>query len=132
VSKFKAILREYIAQKGISQDTISLQIGDSQQAISDFLKKDGKPHEKTIRKYLEKLEGFKDYYSTRKLQVNVEGINQELLTDGKLSEQHKQIISDAFLFHEEEVKQIMTVKKMISAERLDAENNILREIKGLK
>lgn len=132
MSKFKAILREYIAQKGISQDTISLQIGDSQQAISDFLKKDGKPHEKTIRKYLEKLEGFKDYYSTRKLQVNVEGINQELLTDGKLSEQHKQIISDAFLFHEEEVKQIMTVKKMISAERLDAENNILREIKGLK
>ncbi len=132
MSKFKAILREYIAQKGISQDTISLQIGDSQQAISDFLKKDGKPHEKTIRKYLEKLEGFKDYYSTRKLQVNVEGIDQELLTDGKLSEQHKQIISDAFLFHEEEVKQIMTVKKMISAERLDAENNILREIKGLK
>ncbi len=132
MSKFKAILREYIAQKGISQDTISLQIGDSQQAISDFLKKDGKPHEKTIRKYLEKLEGFKDYYSTRKLQVNVEKINQELLTDGKLSEQHKQIISDAFLFHEEEVKQIMTVKKMISAERLDAENNILREIKGLK
>jgi hypothetical protein len=49
-----------------------------------------------------------------------------------LSEEHIQIINNAFLFHEEEVKQIITVKKMISAERLEAQNTILREIKGLK
>ncbi len=131
MSTFKLLLREFIAKEGLSQDVIALQIGDSQQAISDFLKKDSKPHEKTRRKYLEKLKGFNDFYTTNKLLVNTEASNQEAATGEHLSEQHIQIINNAFLFHEEDVKQIITVKKMISAERLDAQNALLREINGV-
>ena len=128
---FKTLLREFIEKESISQDVIALQIGDSQQAVSDFLKKDGKPQEKTRRKYLEKLEGFREYYDTSKSQIKSQVKNPDILVR-TLSEEHIQIINNAFLFHEEEVKQIITVKKMISAERLEAQNTILREIKGLK
>ena len=128
---FKTLLREFIEKESISQDVIALQIGDSQQAVSDFLKKDGKPQEKTRRKYLEKLEGFREYYDTSKSQIKSQVKNPDILVR-TLSEEHIQIINNAFLFLEEEVKQIITVKKMISAERLEAQNTILREIKGLK
>ncbi len=130
MNSFKAILRKFIADNEISQEVISLQIGDSQQAISDFLKKDSKPQEKTRQKYLEHLKGFKAYYNTNKLQVNI-NTSSKKSTTGKLSEAHKQIISQAFLMHEAEVKEIFIVKKVISAERLDAENAILREINSV-
>jgi len=62
---FKEILREYIEFKGLSQSEIAEIIGDSQQAVSDFLNKSGNPQKKTREKYFEKLVGFKDYYNTK-------------------------------------------------------------------
>lgn len=38
--KFKEVLRNYLELKGISQTDLALMLGDSQQAISDFLSKD--------------------------------------------------------------------------------------------
>lgn len=114
----------------MSQEVVSLQVGDSQQAVSDFLKKEGKPQEKTRQKYLEKLKGFKEYYDTNKLQ-DKKLFKEDGNAIGKLSDAHKQIISDAFLLYEKEVREITIVKKIILAERLDAENSILKEIKGI-
>lgn len=48
--KFKEVLRNYLELKGISQTDLALMLGDSQQAISDFLSKDGNPRQKTRQK----------------------------------------------------------------------------------
>ena len=59
---FKDSLRKYLYINNISQLDLSNKIGDSQQAISDFLKKDGTPQAKTRLKYFENLVGFKEFY----------------------------------------------------------------------
>lgn len=59
---FKELLREYIKIKGLSQIELANLIGDSQQAISDFLKKDGNPQRKTREKYFQTLQGFEEFY----------------------------------------------------------------------
>ncbi|WP_165605817.1 hypothetical protein, partial [Flavivirga aquatica] len=56
----------------------------------------------------------------------------ETVLSGNLTDEHKRIISDAFLLHEKEVREIPIVSKFIKSERLDAENGIMREIKCLK
>ena len=123
---FKTILRQFIDEMGISQEVISIQIGDSQQAVSDFLKKEGKPQDKTKKKYFEKLEGFKEYYDTTKLQAKSSS------KDGKLSHEQQQIINDAFLMHKDEVSKIPAVIDFMNAVALKAENNLMRELEGLK
>lgn len=59
---FKTLLKEYMKIKGISQSELADLVGDSQQAISDFLLKDGNPQKKTREKYFLKLEGFREFY----------------------------------------------------------------------
>jgi transcriptional regulator with XRE-family HTH domain len=59
---FKQVLRKYIEIKGITQSELASIIGDSQQAVSDFLTKEGNPHKKTRNKYFEKLVGFENFY----------------------------------------------------------------------
>lgn len=84
MSNFKEILRKYLEIKEINQNELSEIIGDSQQAISEFLKKDGRVQTKTREKYFERLVGFKEYYSKNT------SIKQEYKSEGKL-------IDDAFL-----------------------------------
>lgn len=59
---FKQLLRKYIELHGLHQNDLSKLTGDSQQAISDFLKNNSTPQKKTREKYFEKIEGFKDFY----------------------------------------------------------------------
>ena len=48
---FKETLKEYIVIKGISQLDLSKMVGDSQQAVSDFLNTGGNPRRKTRAKF---------------------------------------------------------------------------------
>lgn len=74
---FKEILRLYLKESGISQEDVASQIGDTQQAISDFLNNDGNPQRKTREKYFEKLKGFKAYF---------EDFDKNLLQENRLQE----------------------------------------------
>lgn len=78
---FKEVLRKYIEFKGISQSELALTIGDTQQAISDFLKKEGNPQKKTRDKYFKKLVGFEDYYkhNTSINEVNDKGVDYNII-----------------------------------------------------
>lgn len=62
-SVFKEILREYLDIRGFSQDEVAEMVGDTQQAVSNFVNSDGKPHKNSREKYLEKLEGFNEFYN---------------------------------------------------------------------
>lgn len=50
----------------------------------------------------------------------------------KLSKENKQIIVDAFLLHKEEFMNITVIKDLIKYERADAENKLMKKMKGLK
>jgi integrase len=58
--------------RGITQSELASFVGDTQQAVSDFLNKDANPQSKTRDKYFKKLVGFEDYYkhNTSYNQVN--------------------------------------------------------------
>jgi len=62
---FKEKLRKYLYINNISQLDLSIKTGDTQQAVSDFLKKEGTPHAKTRKKYFDSIDGFKDYYDNK-------------------------------------------------------------------
>ncbi|MGG5486297.1 hypothetical protein [Gaetbulibacter sp. PBL-D1] len=81
---FKELLREYIDFKGFSQTEIAEIVGDSQQAVSDFLSKDGNPHKKTREKYFTKLVGFKEFYN-EKTSKNTNDIANNLYVNEPLS-----------------------------------------------
>tara|TARA_R110002167_G_scaffold81296_6_gene222709 strand:- start:2281 stop:2841 length:561 start_codon:yes stop_codon:yes gene_type:complete len=65
---FKKKLRDYLKIKGVSQYELAELVGDTQQAVSDFLSNDGNPQKKTREKYFENLEGFREFYETSELQ----------------------------------------------------------------
>ncbi|WP_299681058.1 helix-turn-helix transcriptional regulator [uncultured Tenacibaculum sp.] len=80
---FKEILRKYITLKGLTQNDIANIIGDSPQAVSDFLSKQGNPRSKTKEKYF-KIEGFEEFfkkeesnliYSQNNLQLDNDKLN---------------------------------------------------------
>lgn len=68
---FKETLKEYLTIKGISQKELAELLGDSQQAISDFLSKKSNPRKKTREKYFNKLVGFEDFYKQKTSLDNV-------------------------------------------------------------
>ncbi len=72
---FKEKLRNYLIDNEITQTELSEIIGDSQQAISDFLKKEGNPQRKTKEKYFTKLIGFEEFYNKKT------SIKQEITED---------------------------------------------------
>jgi len=125
VDKFKSILRTYIRRNKISQDVISIEVGDSQQAVSDFLKKDSKAQKKTRKKYLDNLKGFKDYYESK---VDESAFKEDMkpLPIKKLSDKEKQIINDAFLLNKEEVINLPAVVAVFDAIYLKKENDELK------
>jgi len=62
---FKELLLEYMNLKGLTQIEVSELLGDTQQAISDFLSKKSNPQKKTKEKYFENLTGFEDFYNEK-------------------------------------------------------------------
>jgi len=123
------ILNKMVADLGLRFPVakISKDLRVSKGAVSEYLKGKKIPSGNFIKQ-------FETFYKVKSLDYIQEGnTSKEKTTSHQhLSEEHKQIISDAFLLHEKEVRQITIVNKIILAERLDAENNILKELKGLK
>ncbi|MBS3993166.1 MAG: helix-turn-helix transcriptional regulator [Bacteroidetes bacterium] len=78
---FKETLRKYIEIKNITQSELASMVGDTQQAVSDFLNKEGNPQKKTREKYFEKLVGFENYYKqiTSLNQVNDHDIEYDII-----------------------------------------------------
>lgn len=76
MKNFKDILRNYMEIKAITQNELAEILGESQQSVSDFLKKDGNPQKKTKDKYFEKLSGFKVFFENTSKKQDSEVIHE--------------------------------------------------------
>lgn len=66
--EFKEVLREFTVVNNLTQKDIAKRVGVSQQAVNRVLNSEFDPRRQTIVKYLEKLNGFKDFYHRHKLE----------------------------------------------------------------
>ncbi|CAL2107476.1 conserved hypothetical protein [Tenacibaculum sp. 190524A02b] len=126
---FKDILRKYLEIKGISQIELSKIVGDTQQAISDFLSKDGNPQRKTREKYFDKLEGFLEFYNETSKKQDKLAFTINAQKNENLKEKELETIINAILLHEEELMGNKVFKQWLELKLLKRENEIYKEIK---
>ncbi len=81
MNDFKNILRKYLKINNITQIDLSSILGESQQSVSDFLKKDGNVQNKTRKKYFEKLVGFEEFYKNETSEIQVYKSEGKIIKD---------------------------------------------------
>lgn len=127
-------LRKVRSELGLSQAQLAEALDMKQGSLSDTERaKGGLNVSHGIKLKLYKKYNINiDYIENGNLPIFKDEIKEPKEPYVRLTEIHKKIISFAFLNHEEEVKNIPIVKKVIETERLNAENRIMREMRGLK
>ena len=97
-------------------------IGDSQQAISDFLKKDGNPQKKTKEKYFDKLEGFYEFYNTN----TSLSLNRRALLN--ITEQDAMKVIELIYLYEDELMEYEDFALWVEAKKAEEKNAVLKNI----
>lgn len=78
---FRELLIKFMEINNLNQTDIALKIGDTPQAVSDFLAKKSNPRIKTKNKYFNKLVGFKDFYDKN---LNILEIEEVTIPDTEI------------------------------------------------
>ncbi len=109
--------------------TISRDLNISKGPVSEYLKGKKVPSSNFIKQ-------FENFYKVNSLDYlkpknNSVEKTERLLSNEGLSEEHKQIINDAFLLNKSEVIKIPAVRDFIETLVLKTENDLMREIDGL-
>ncbi len=126
-------IKQIIDYKSLSVRAFERLIGASNNSIQAAIKRNGSVKDDTLNKILHIVPEINPVWLlTGKGSMLKEDQNEIMIGEPKtihvnLTDHEKEIISNAFLIHPEEVLKIPAVKKWHEAEILDCENRLMRE-----
>ena len=131
-------IKQIIDYKSLSVRAFERLIGASNNSIQAAIKRNGSVKDDTLNKILQIVPEINPVWLlTGKGAMLKENQNETTIKEpetmyGVLTDHEKEIISNAFLLHPEEVVKIPVVKKWHEAALLDCENRLMREFIKLR